>query len=197
MKEILMNPKITNLKGSFSIPFFQLLAGKIKLPEELLLQSQAIQAMEVSDPERDIQLKELQEKLGKDMQNLLKDFGVVLPTEGVTLNLSLASLLCDLYRQGDTVPTTPLLARTYEKRMQERLAIYERGDFHVDDLFKSKIKKTLSDSKLWENLQIRCWFAVGNDRRMLLMTHNILSMVPQLFEAVMQLFPDESNAVSS
>lgn len=179
---------LTNVKETISLPAYRLLPNDLTLSEVILKQSQA--AIDSGNKDQS-SVEKVRQVCGRTVCEHLDRFNVQLPTEIVTIEISVASLLCDLYVPAHPAPQAPLLARDYHQKLQKKRMLWEKEPISLETAFKEAIKKTMSEPALWNAVQVTGRVQVKDTHYYLGMSPEVLGQVPSVFDAIMSLFPAE------
>ena len=178
--------KLTNVYEKFTLPVVTVLPKQFTFTREVNDKCNQY----VKDPTESL-LNEIQTDLGEEVVNTLKELGVNLPNDKVEFTVSLGSFLFDLYAHAATPPTAPLARAMHNSQLIKKSDELVKEEFEIDEEFKRQAKKTLLESSLWDTLQVSAEFKIGEEKRYVALSSRVSGFFPNVFRAVMDLFPVE------
>lgn len=85
----------------------------------------------LKDGELATKLEEISSKLPAQLKAELERFGAKLPTDKISLNITLASFLFNLYTHKLETPESPLKRKSLEKKLQDFAAEIDKDEFEI------------------------------------------------------------------
>lgn len=119
--------------------------------------------------EQEQALSQIAETLPQNLKSELTALGVKLPTDEVILNVSLASLLYDLYTNNLKVPEAPFKQKALEKRLQELASDIDKDEFELKEVYTRQMINNLCHKDFNAALIFTAWVDLpeGSDPKQL------------------------------
>lgn len=117
--------------------------------------------------------------------------GARLPSDMITVEMSVGSLVFDLYQSTAVPPKAPLAVALFSKRVQKMATDSQKEEFELDDSLLAQLRKPLEDETLWNTLDLTLTTTVAGQKVFFRVNHNAAMYFPKVLEAALTLFIPE------